>query len=144
MRKQLERWARHAERALLPAPVPDFTGWSPSEILLWRARNGGFEDDVAGANEGRAPQMVTAAEREAEMQAVPKAPTEQTSPDAAAIEPPPPAQVAPPPEGRSIQLAWQEELCRWRRRGPQDDDDWDDDPSKEYQIEVDYDPLEGM
>ena len=129
---------RRRKLKALPQPVPDFTGWTAEQVLMWAARNGKFEEMVAHANQGERRTMITPEENETELRAAGQWPTEGSAaaPGAAPPEPAPaPAAKLEPP----AEPAYWEEKCRWRLRGPEDYD-WDD--STGYQVEHEYDPLE--
>jgi hypothetical protein len=135
-RRKLEDLARK----LVPTPVPDFTGWTADEVLMWAARNGGFEAIVEEANDGYRPTMVTPEQREAELRVEGKwheeTPAEPQPVVAEAVTAREPGM--PPPEPQ-----WWEEKARFRHRGPEDYD-WADDKQAGYFCEVDYDPFEDM
>jgi hypothetical protein len=135
---------RRLEKRRRPEPRPDFSGWTADRILVWAARNGQYEEMVAKAGEGHRPAMVTSGEPEAGLPATGQSPADS---DVAAKAPPPDdspvAAAEPRPEPKpepERQLAYWEEKCRWRHRGP-DDYDWDD-QSQGYECEHEYDALE--
>jgi hypothetical protein len=125
-------------RGLTRQAAPDFTGWTAQQVLLWAARNGGFEAIVEEANEGYRPKMVTAEEHEAELRAAGKWREETpAAPQPAPVDAEPKREPGmPPPEPQ-----WWEEKARFRHRGPEDYD-WDDDKQSGYFCEHEYDPLE--
>ena len=125
-------------RLLVPTPAPDFTGWTAEQVLLWVARNDGFEAVVEQANEGFRPKMVTPEEHEAELRAEGKWPIETPpEPQPAPVDAEPKREPGMPPPGPQ----WWEEKARFRHRGPEDYD-WADDKQAGYFCEVDYDPFE--
>jgi hypothetical protein len=126
-------------RLLLPAPVPDFSGWTEEQVLLWSARNGGFEAVVEAANESYRPQMVTPEQHEAELRAAGKWREEtpaEPEPEPATVDAESKREPGMPPN----EPQWWEEKARFRHRGPEDYD-WNGDKQAGYFCEVDYDPL---
>ena len=130
MSRAFKRRLRHAAED----PLPDMSGWTPYERLLWAAENGKYEELVRKARESQPPpRMTTPEENEAALQADGKWPPPEPVAErkAPAVEPPTPSEPKPEPP-------WWEEKARWRARGAADYD-WADGPR--YECLHEYDPL---
>jgi hypothetical protein len=144
-RRAIKRRLLGRELALHGRPLPDFTGMTAAQILLWAAGHGEYETVVELAAEGHQPKMVTPEEREAALRSAGQWPTEDAAPSPQAVSDSPPAAAAEPgtPMAKTPGQLYADEKCQWRLRTAADDAE-DADPFAGYRIEVDYDPLEGM
>ena len=150
MSRAFDRTLKSVKQQLLPKrePMPDFTGWKETDVVMWRLDHGETLQDLVreaqakGEKELKKMEAKRARERKrdrlrdegaAKMEAM-MAPTEtKTEPNA---EPEAPTPGQPQPERQ-----WWEEKARWRQRGP-DDYEWDERKPKPGMCLVEYDPLE--
>lgn len=132
MSRSFDRTLKNVKQQLMPKrePMPDFTGWNPADVVMWRLEHGEtLRDMVREANPPEENEREEAAERERacradEDDATPEAtmppvdskpepkPTPTPEPKA---EPPTPEPDHPKPEPQ-----WWEERAHWRERGPRD------------------------
>ena len=122
MNKSQRRRLAAQRRALVPKPLPDFSTMTQMERLMWEVEEYGLETLIRQARElapsgdaGDSAAEPPESRLEAEPEAKPPSVAEAEPPQVEIEQPPP-----PPPKAR-----W-ETMVRWRQRGPEDYDDFDD------------------
>jgi hypothetical protein len=145
MSRSFDCTLKSVKRQLLPKrePMPDFTGWNPADIVMWRLEHSETLQDLVKEHEGwwkrQLKKMEAKRERDrlrddgdARMEAM-MASSETKPKPKAEPEAPQPGQPKPEPQ-------WWEEKARWRQRGPHDYD-WDERKPRPGMCLVEYDPL---
>jgi hypothetical protein len=146
MSPSFDRTLKSVKQQLMPKrePMPDFTGWKDTDIVMWRLDHGETLQDLVRETEKywrkQLKKMEAKRERDrlrdesaARMDAM-MASSETKPAPKAEPEAPQPGQPQPEPQ-------WWEEKARWRQRGPEDYG-WDESKPRPGMCLVEYDPLE--
>jgi hypothetical protein len=150
MSRTFDRQLKRTKQQLMPRrePEPDFTGWNPADVMLWKINNGGasYEELVRRAMPSREEQL---RRREEQLEEERERKFLARERMVAEIMGFPEAGSEPKPEGQNEQQEpeqpepeqpkqWWEERAHWRRREPRDYY-WE--KAKPAMCLVEYDPL---
>jgi hypothetical protein len=135
MSRGFDRGLKRAAELIRPErpPEPDFTGWTPVEVMTWKVKNGeSFEEMVRAAKVARENKRDDGTEDRERLASEPEAPAKPAPTEKPKRKRRKPAPPKPEPQ------QWWEEKARWRLRGPADYD-WED--VKPNECIYEYDPL---
>ncbi len=133
MSRSFDRTLKGMKQQLLAKrePMPDFTGWNPADVVLWRLEHGETLQDLV--REENPPADKQREEAEAERERACRADEEDPRTEAmtASVEPTPEPKPTPKPEPKAEpptpepgmpkpEPQWWEERAHWRQREPRD------------------------